>query len=320
MRRAMMVCGSMPASRVGDEIVDDGRRRHDVVGRDHADRNDVVGAGDDGVGRHRDHRIEVAGGQRVARDCRDSPQGMPAPARSRRAARPRADSSCRRPRSLLAVFDRACRCRSASGCRPARSRRRGCARSACLAAPARPPSRRPSSAAGSPGLRPMWLTIALRTSLAAMSLPMPLPGHRGVVGDHGEIALVLAHDLVDRPARAFPRAMKPPIIRLAPSGIMATDCSRETVCMCPASRPLLRGPAAIDRQRRAADLRGGIGAQEDRQRTDLLGRGEFMRRLLFGQQIGLCLIDARSSRAAPDRRSAFRPAGSAPSPGRSHCR
>ena len=60
---------------------------------------------------------------------------------------------------------------------------------------------------------------------------MPRPGDRGVVGDHGEIALVLAYDLVDRRARACRRAMNPPIIRLAPSGIMATDCSSEIVRM-----------------------------------------------------------------------------------------
>ena len=37
-----------------------------MIGRDHADGNDVVSAGDDGSGGHCDHRIEVAGGEGVA--------------------------------------------------------------------------------------------------------------------------------------------------------------------------------------------------------------------------------------------------------------
>ena len=45
---------------------------------------------------------------------------------------------------------------------------------------------------------------------------------RRVIGDHRKITLVLAHDLVDDPL-GLPTPMNPPIIRLAPSGIMATD-------------------------------------------------------------------------------------------------
>jgi hypothetical protein len=37
-----------------------------VIGRQHADRDDVVRTDNDRVGRHRDHRIEIAGRQRVA--------------------------------------------------------------------------------------------------------------------------------------------------------------------------------------------------------------------------------------------------------------
>ena len=43
----------------------------------------------------------------------------------------------------------------------------------------------------------MWLTMALRSSLAANELADPPARHRRVIGDHGEIALVLAHDLID---------------------------------------------------------------------------------------------------------------------------
>ena len=68
----------------------------------------------------------------------------------------------------------------------------------------------------------MWLTMALRSSLASTSLPMPLPG----------VAVSLAITVRSRlfwrtissmTRSGVPTAMNPPIIRLAPSGIMATD-------------------------------------------------------------------------------------------------
>src|SRR5271167_3369729 len=65
-RRAMTVCASIGSSKVLDEIVDDWRRRYDVIRREYPDRNDMVGAGNHRIGGHRDHRIEIAGGQRVA--------------------------------------------------------------------------------------------------------------------------------------------------------------------------------------------------------------------------------------------------------------
>ena len=52
-------------SPVRDEVIDQGAGRHDMVGRDDADRNDVFGGDDDGVGRHRHHRIEIARRQGV---------------------------------------------------------------------------------------------------------------------------------------------------------------------------------------------------------------------------------------------------------------
>src|SRR5262249_38919896 len=51
-----------------------------------------------------------------------------------------------------------------------------------------------------------------------------------------------------------PTAMKPPIRRLAPSGIISTDRSSEIVCMLALPR-LLFGPPADDRPRRAAEFR-----------------------------------------------------------------
>src|SRR3954470_19388976 len=46
---------------------------------------------------------------------------------------------------------------------------------------------------------------------------------------------------------------------------------------------LLGGPAAVHRERLTPDLRGGVGAQEDREGAQLLRRDEFERGLLFGQ-------------------------------------
>ena len=56
-------------------------------------------------------------------------------------------------------------------------------------------------------------------------------GLRSVVGNDGEIALALPHQFVDRRARACRQPMKPPIMRLAPSGIMATAFSHVIVFM-----------------------------------------------------------------------------------------
>src|SRR4029077_12006354 len=49
--------------------------------------------------------------------------------------------------------------------------------------------------------------------------------------------------------------------------------------------PLLRAPAAVDRQRRAGHRRGAVAAQEHGQRGDLLRRREIEHRLLLADQI-----------------------------------
>src|SRR5262245_39231187 len=64
MRLAMTVCASM-MSPVCDEVIDQRRGGRDVVGRDDADRNDVVRRHDGGVRGHGHDRVEVARGQRV---------------------------------------------------------------------------------------------------------------------------------------------------------------------------------------------------------------------------------------------------------------
>ena len=51
---------------MGDEIVNERRWGRDVVGCDHSDRHDVLGSGNDRVGSHRDHWVEIASGQGVA--------------------------------------------------------------------------------------------------------------------------------------------------------------------------------------------------------------------------------------------------------------
>ena len=48
----------------------------------------------------------------------------------------------------------------------------------------------------------MWLTIALRTSFAPISLPMPHPGVAVSLAMTVELALALAHQLVHQRARA----------------------------------------------------------------------------------------------------------------------
>src|SRR5262245_49494445 len=58
MRLAITVWASM-ASPIGDEIVDDRGWGNDMIGRDHTHRHDMIGGDDDGLGRHRDHRVEV---------------------------------------------------------------------------------------------------------------------------------------------------------------------------------------------------------------------------------------------------------------------
>src|SRR4026209_1021699 len=66
MRRAMMVWGSMRSSHIGNEVVDQWRRSHHMIGRHHTDWHDIISANDNGATRHRDHWIELARGQRIA--------------------------------------------------------------------------------------------------------------------------------------------------------------------------------------------------------------------------------------------------------------
>ena len=68
----------------------------------------------------------------------------------------------------------------------------------------------------------MWLTIALRSSLASTSLPIPSPG--AAVSLAITVRSRLPWRTISSMTRSgVPTAMNPPIIKLAPSGIMATD-------------------------------------------------------------------------------------------------
>ena len=53
---------------------------------------------------------------------------------------------------------------------------------------------------------------------------MPTPGHGGVVGDHGQVSLALADQLIHQRS-GVPTPMNPPIMTLAPSGIWETAFS-----------------------------------------------------------------------------------------------
>src|SRR5439155_16126467 len=64
-RRAMIVCGSISISCVGNKVIDNRRWGYDMIGRDHSDGDDIVGTGDDGPAGHCDHRVEVARGERI---------------------------------------------------------------------------------------------------------------------------------------------------------------------------------------------------------------------------------------------------------------
>jgi hypothetical protein len=68
----------------------------------------------------------------------------------------------------------------------------------------------------------MWLTMALRTSFDTISLPIPRPGT--AVSLAMTVRLRLSWRTISSITRSgVPTAMKPPIIRLAPSGINDTD-------------------------------------------------------------------------------------------------
>src|SRR5437762_10757401 len=136
------------------------------------------------------------------------------------------------------------------------------------------------------GLRPIWLAIALRTRFALTSLPMPTPGSAVSL----PITVRSRLRCLTNSSTMYsgvPTPMNPPTMRLAPSGMRATASSSVMVRI--GRFRLLREPAAVDRHRCAADLRGGFGAQERGQHADLLGRREFQRRLLFAEELRLRL-------------------------------
>ena len=62
MRSAITVCASIASLLISHEVINDGGRRHHVVGRDDAYWYDVVGRYKDCIGRHCDHWIEVTRG------------------------------------------------------------------------------------------------------------------------------------------------------------------------------------------------------------------------------------------------------------------
>src|SRR4051794_16584486 len=64
-RLAMTVCGVMSSSRVANQEVDQGSGGDDLIGRNHANGYDVIGARHDRCTGHRHDGIEVARGQPI---------------------------------------------------------------------------------------------------------------------------------------------------------------------------------------------------------------------------------------------------------------
>src|SRR4051794_25317326 len=71
-------------------------------------------------------------------------------------------------------------------------------------------------------------------------------------------------------------------IRLASGRALRVAIS---TCVFMVSSRSVRGPAAVDRQRRPGDRRRGFAREEDRQRADLLDRREALVRLLRQKHI-----------------------------------
>ena len=111
----------------------------------------------------------------------------------------------------------------------------------------------------------------LAHQLGADQLADAASGHRGIVGDDRKVAFVLPYDLVDHALGRADRHEATDHQACAVGDHGNRLVARETVCYRPSVTSLLRGPAAIDRQCRAANLGGGIGAQKDRQCADCSG-------------------------------------------------
>src|SRR5262249_47361664 len=93
------------------------------------------------------------------------------------------------------------------------------------------------------GLRPMWLATVRLTNPASTSLPMPRPGSAL------SFAITVRLRLPWRTSSSITRSgdptpIKPPIMRVAPSGIMATASFNGMVCMAG-----LRSSSPFDKSR-----------------------------------------------------------------------
>ena len=218
-------------SPVRDEIIDERRRGHDVVGRDDADRHDVLRRDDDGIGRHRHDRIEIARGQRVGEIAeivgqKGVDQREFGAQRGLEQKRP-----CRRPRSSACL-------RSTEVPTPVG-----------VSTPPRPqPPARMRSTKVPCGIRStaIWLRqhLLLRLRIEAdvacgqardqrrvEQLADAFAGHRGVVADQRKTGSSAACTTSSSRRSGVPTPMNPPTMMLAPSGIIATASSTETALM-----------------------------------------------------------------------------------------
>src|SRR3954467_1198048 len=218
-RLAIRVFSSM-APLLRDQMIDEHRGCHDGVGRDHPDRHDVLGLGQDDAGGHGHQGIEVPRRQRISQvadvvsllGVEESEVGLERFLEKERAPIDLED--------LLALLDQ--RARSGRGQHAAQAVPPARIRSASVPWGTSSTSISPASICRwVSGLVPIWLVMTLRTSLASISLPIPTPG-RAV-----SLAMMVRSLLPWRTASSMrrggvPTAMKPPIIRLAPLGIRAT--------------------------------------------------------------------------------------------------
>src|SRR5262245_20568778 len=137
------------------------------------------------------------------------------------------------------------------------------------------------------GLRPMWLAIVLERRPAPTSLPMPLPGT--AVSFAMTIRLRLPCRTSSSTRRSgVPTPMNPPIMRLAPSGIMATASSTGTVFMSERPFPygrsiftadhasLIHMPAMADDDRLPGQRIRVERSEHQCDLGDIFDRGEFL--------------------------------------------
>ena len=289
MRLAMMVL-CVHAFTLRDDVVDDGSRCDDVVRRDDADGNDVLRVDDDRVCGHCHERIEVARREGVAEIAqvigneRVHEREIGAERRLEQV-----DAAVDRDLLLALLDDRADAGRRQDAAEPEAARPD--------ALDERP--LRDEVHLQVPGEH-LLLGLRIEADVTHDDPPQQLGSDEladadarsgGVVGDHREFALC-CRTSSSISGSGVPTPMKPPTIRVAPVGIIATASGRPIVFI---AGLLPSRPAAVDRKGGAADLppRRSTGTRPVRH---LPGCREFERGLLLAEQLRGRLLDAELPR------------------------